>query len=236
MHRNQLAAAIAAIACSPAWAQTIPTTAADAPTVKLTGGISYGLGVRTSNPAPELLFVNNAGPAGLSTTNTAGRNQDDGNMNYRKGDVFTNVLTGFVDLGLAQGPFSALARVQGWYDRELASGGVPWGHSPNGFKEGAPLSDSAARPRGKFGNVIVSDLWVRNRFHAGEVPIDVTAGNQYIGWRGNGLLPGAVASIDPSDTMARNRPGVFAEETLIPLPAVRARLKAAHRCLVGAKA
>ena len=146
-------------------------------------------------------------------------------MNYRKGDVFTNVLTAFADLNVEQGTFSALVRAQAWYDHELQSGSVPWGHSPNGFQAGAPLSDAHARPRGKFGNVIVSEVWVRNRFDAGDVPVDVSAGQQTIGWRGNGLLPGAMATIDPVDAMARSRPGSFAEQANIPIPALRVSFK-----------
>jgi Protein of unknown function (DUF1302) len=223
--KNKLAAALATMYCASGWAQTNQPGVQVGPTVKVTGGASYGLGVRLSDPAPTLLFGNNARQSDLSTTNTAGRNQDDGNMNYRKGDLYANLATAFVDLRLATGSFSGLMRAQAWYDQELKSGGVPWGHSPNGFQAGAPLSDARARPRGKFANAILSEVWVRNRFEVSDVPVDITAGNQTIGWRGNGLLPGSMAGIDPADAMGRNRPGAFAEQTTIPFPAIRASFK-----------
>ncbi len=198
---------------------------AQAPGVKISGGVSYGVGIRAQDPNPDLLFVNNAPAAGLASTNTAGRNQDDGNMNYRKGDVFSNVVKGFLDLQPNSGRFDGLVRLQGWHDFELADGTTPWGHTANEFRTDIPLSDAGARSRGKFSNAVVSDAWVRGRFDPG-LPVTVTLGQQVIGWRGRGLVPGMMAGIDPADFIARSRPGAFAEEGTIPIPALRATTKA----------
>ncbi len=218
-------AVLAAAGCTGlSWAQA---PAAPPPPFKISGGLSYGVGVRASEPSPDLLFVNNAPLVGLSSANASGRNQDDGDMNYRKGDVFSHVVKGFADLGLARGAFSALVRVQGWHDIELADGKLPWGHTANGLAADQPLSDAGARARGKFSNIVLSDAWVRGRFHAGTVPVTVTLGQLGIGWRGMGLAPGPMAVLDPADFVARSRPGAFAEEGSIPVPALRAAFKTA---------
>lgn len=206
---------------------TSSAQAPSAPTaqVKISGGLSYGIGVRASEPSPDLLFANNAPLVGLTSPNPAGRNQDDGNMNYRKGDLFSNVLKGFADLSVTHGNYSGLVRVHAWHDIELADGKLPWGHTANGLTPDKPLSDAGARARGKFSNIVLSDAWVRGRLRAVGIPVTVTAGQQGIGWRGMGLMPGPLAVLDPADLVARSRPGAFAEEGSIPVPALRAAFK-----------
>jgi hypothetical protein len=223
--RKPLLAAIAAATCGAGWAQTGTGATPGAPSIKISGGVSYGIGVRTSDPDPALLYSNNATAVGLSSTNPAGRNQDDGNLNYRKGDVFANVVTGFVDLTANQGAFSGLVRVQGWHDWELDSGAVPFGNSVNGYAANQPLSDAEARPRGKFSNIILSEAWVRGRFAPGGLPLTLTAGNQTLGWRGQGMAPGPMSVLDPIDLVALTRPGSFPEQRGIPIPALRATLQ-----------
>lgn len=190
--------------------------------VRIEGGVSYGVGVRAQDPTPDLLYVHNAAAAGLASANTTGRNQDDGNLNYRKGDVYSHVVKGFADLKPHSGRFDGLLRVQAWHDFELSDGSTPWGHTVNGFRTDAPLSDAGARSRGEFSNAVLSDFWLRGRFHAGEQPVAVTLGRQVIGWRGRGLAPGPLAAIDPADFIARTRPGAFAQEGTLALPALRA--------------
>lgn len=217
---TQLCVALMAAASGQAFAQATPPDAA--PTVKLSGGLAYGAGIRASEPDPSLLFTNNAPLAGLSSTNTGGRNQDDGNMNFRKGDVFTHAAKAFADLDLAHGNLSAQLRVLGWHDFRLADGDVPWGHTPNGLRPDAPLSDAGARERGKFSNIVLSNAWVRWRARPMDTPVALTLGQQRIGWRGQGISPGPLAVLDPVDFTAQARPGSFPEESSIPVPALRA--------------
>jgi hypothetical protein len=216
----RVAGAVAALACGSALAQQQDAKPAGS-LLKINGGVSYGVGARATDPDFDLIQTKNAAAVGWISTNNGGRNQDDGKLNYGKNDVFTNVVTGFVDVAAERGPISGLVRIQGWHDFELKDGGVPWGHTPNGFVAGQPLSDASARQRGKFSNVIVSEAWLRGRFDAAGAPVTLTFGNQSIGWRGNGLVAGPMAVIDPADFTARNRPGGFAEQGSIPITALR---------------
>jgi hypothetical protein len=220
------AALLLALACAGAHAQQAAQPAPQPP-VKLSGGIGWGIGVRTSDPRPDLLFVNNAPAVGLASPNSAGRNQDDGNLNYGKGDVFSHVVKGFADLDLRQGALSGKVRVQAWHDAQLADGSVPWGHTANGFAADAPLSDAGARPRGKFSNAVFGEAWLRREVRVAGAPLTVTFGQQHLGWRGFGLAPGPMAVLDPADFVARARPGAFPEEGSIPIPAVRGTWKSA---------
>lgn len=224
--QQKIAAAVALLTCGAASAQVAQRPDAPAP-FRITGGVSYGVGVRTSDPDTSLLMVNNARSVGLVSTNPAGRNQDDGNLNYREGHVFSNALNAFADFQLSQGPISALVRLQGWHDFELKDGGVPFGHAPNGYQPGAPLSDSGARARAKFSNALISTAFVRGNVNVADLPVTVTFGNQNIGWRGYGIAPGPMSVLDPVDLSARARAGSFQEMGTIPFPAIRSSAKLA---------
>lgn len=228
LSRSATTCAIALLAAHAGHAAETGGAAAGEWKAGVRGGVSYGIGVRTSNPDPELLFVNNAPQVGLSSPNTAGRNQDDGNLNFRKGDVYSNVAKGFADLTMERKGLRALVRVQAWYDFRLEDGGVPWGHTPNGLAPDQPLSDDGARARGKFANAIFSNVQLAADFAPGGRPLTAIVGLQNIGWRGMGLLPGPLAVLDPLDAPARARPGAFAEEGSIPVPALRLRFKPAE--------
>lgn len=226
--QQQLAAAIALLTCGTAIAQGAPKADTPPPAFRISGGISYGVGARTSDPDTSLLMINNARSVGLVSANPAGRNQDDGDLNYRKGDIFSNGVSAFADFNLAHGPLSALVRVQAWHDFELKDGGVPFGHVPNGYQPGAHLSDGGARARAKFSNALVSTALLRANLSVAEVPVSVSLGNQNIGWRGYGLAPGPMTAVDPVDLAARSRAGAFPEMGVIPFPAIRSAFKLAN--------
>lgn len=223
--QTKIAAVIALLSTGTAFAQVEQRPAPLSPTLRMTGGVAYGIGVRTSEPDTSLLMINNARAVGLVSTNPAGRNQDDGNLNYRRGDVFSNALSGFADFHWGTDRLSALVRVQGWHDFELKDGGVPFGHVPNGYTAGEPLSDSGASSRGKFSNVIISTAVVNAKVDVANLPVSVTLGNQNIGWRGYGITPGPMSVLDPIDFAARARAGSFPEMGLVPFPAIRSSFK-----------
>jgi hypothetical protein len=51
--------------------------------VSISGAISAGTAIRTRSPDPALISAVNGAAAGLPATSPAGRNQEDGNLNYR---------------------------------------------------------------------------------------------------------------------------------------------------------
>ena len=190
---------------------------------QVSGAISAGAGIRLQDP--ELSFVDgrNSAVVGSPTANRTGRNADDGNLNYRKGDIYSAPVKASVDLAFAQGPWSIRARGQAWNDWALHQS-VPFGHSPNGYQANAPLTDAGARARAKFENIILANASVAHSFGIGTSQGRAELGLINLGWQG--VSPsGALAELDPVDLPARNRPGAVAEEWRIAMPAVKVTLR-----------
>ena len=63
---------------------------------------------------------------------TTGRDQDDGNLNFDKGDPVSQVVNGYLSMGYSAGAFGARASAKAWYDYVYANADHPWGNIPNG--------------------------------------------------------------------------------------------------------
>lgn len=191
---------------------------------KITGGVSYGIGMRTDDRDQKLVDKRNAKTIGWNIYNNLGRNSDDSNLNYDKGDVFTNVITGFVNIAITSGEVKGNLRFQAWNDLSLNYHDVPFGNVPNSYQVDNPLKDSGSRRRGKFDNVDLSNAYLSTSLNSVGLSGTISGGYQNIGWRGYSLNGGSLAALDPIDFPARNRPGVFNEETLIPVPSVKLKI------------
>ncbi len=196
----------------------------DGTKVKVTGGVSYGIGIRTDDRDLTLIQNKNAARAGLTSTNAQGRNGDDGNVNYAKGDTFSNVIKGFADFTVTRGEVEGVVRLQAWNDLNLNNNNVPHGSNANGYVANTPLSDSGAPARAKFDNAIISNAYIGTKINPMDMKGNVSLGYQNIGWRGNSITGGSLALLDPLDLAARARPGAFNEETLIPVPSIKLSL------------
>lgn len=192
--------------------------------VKVTGGISYGIGIRADDRDLSLIHGPNAARAGITSGNAQGRNGDDGNVNYAKGDTFSNVIKGFADFNITHGETEGVVRLQAWNDLNLNNNNVPHGSNANGYIPNTPLSDSGAPARAKFDNVIVSNAYIGTKVSPMDMKGKISLGYQNIGWRGNSITGGSLAQLDPIDLAARARPGAFNEETLIPVPSIKLSL------------
>ena len=104
--------------------------------LSVNGSVFFGTAVRTVNQDSELLpNVNSSlvGITGNAVTASAGRNQDDGNLNFHRGDQVATVLKGYLTLAYKWRDYGALASAKAWYDYALAQSGHPWGNVPNGY-------------------------------------------------------------------------------------------------------
>ena len=137
------------------------------------GSVTAGTAYRTVSQDTDLLpNVNSSqvGITGTAITPTTGRNQDDGNLNFSKGDPVSQVVNGYLSLEYKSGDYGGLASAKAWYDYALEKAGRPWGNIPNGYAPNAPLSDAGAQPRTRFSGVALDNLYVerpqRHRRHA----------------------------------------------------------------------
>ena len=96
--------------------------------------ISYGISIRGEDPEARLIGRGNGGIGWIGA-------DDDGNLNWGSGDVFSNIVKGTSEIGIDNGQFGAFGRIKYWYDFELENGGQPHGHGPNKYVAGAELND-----------------------------------------------------------------------------------------------
>lgn len=130
---------------------------------------------------------------------------DDGNLNYKKGDIVSAVLKGTHELGLKEeGNWAALGRFT-WSSDFRAD------HTRR-----TPLDDEAKKAVNA--NVTLLDLWVSKQFQLGDNAAKLKFGNQVISWGEDIFIIGGVNSINALDLRKIHIPGVQLKEIFIPAP------------------
>jgi hypothetical protein len=172
--------------------------------------ITYGISWRGESIDPALVGVGNGGTGPAILT-------DDGNLNFDKGDIFSNIIKGTSEIQIDNGQFGAFGRIKYWHDFELANGGMPHGHSPNDYVPGDKLNDDDFARFAKFSGLALLDLFAYGAFELGDKPLDVRLGNQVVNW-GEATFIQGVNILNPIDVSAFRRPGAEIKEGLLPLP------------------
>ena len=213
------------ITASSSWADDTKIPIGDA-TLTAKGAMTIGTAIRTDDPDPALYSSLNSKVIGLPSTafGSNDRNNDDANLNYKKGQPVSSVVKGFVDLDLQWRNFGVFVRGKAWYDYTLSEQGVAWGNIPNGYVPGAPLSDNGLNPLAKFSGAAFSDAYVYGKFNPAGMKLEVKAGNLTIPWGISNSFGGGLLSINAIDIPATIRPGDLPEENLIPSPGIFTRL------------
>ncbi|MDO9598021.1 MAG: DUF1302 domain-containing protein [Azoarcus sp.] len=180
--------------------------------------VSYGLMARTSSAGCKTIG-NDSGGCNNGTNNDLSRvynltdgtgyanadfnytNFDDGNLNYKKGDIVSAVLKGTHDLALKYpGGWSALARVT-WFNDSQARD-----------TRRTDVDNAAA------GEVTLLDAWVAKSFSIGEQYGKLKFGNQVISWGEDIFILGGVNQINAIDLQKFHVPGTQLKEIFIPAP------------------
>ena len=171
--------------------------------------ISYGISWRGESRDPALVGVGNGGTAPAILT-------DDGNLNFDKGDIFSNIIKGTSEIQIDNGQFGGFGRIKYWYDFELMNGGKPHGHSNNNFVPGDKLDDSDFDKFAQFSGLALLDLFIYGSFDLGEMPLDIRLGRQVVNW-GEATFIQGVNILNPIDVSAFRRPGAEIKEGLLPV-------------------
>jgi len=197
--------------------------------LRVKGSVTLGAAYRTTAQDTSLLPNNNSslvGIPGTAITASAGRNQDDGNLNFNKGNAVSQVLNAYVSAEYTSGDYGALGSAKAWYDYALANATHPWGSFPNGYAPDARLSDEGAQPRSRFKGVAIDNLYVFGHNRLDSASLDWKVGWQKLDWGNRFVVLGGLRDLNPIDLPALTRPGVLQreQETRIPVPQLYARL------------
>jgi len=202
------------LASAPAWAVE----------TKLSGRLNVGGAWRTEAQDPQLLTGINAAAIGLSGFGSGG-NADDGNMNYRRGDLASLALKAYLDIELRQGPWSGLVRVKAWRDEGLENRRRPWGNVINGYQPNAPLGDAGAARLSRFSGVALGEAWLQYAGQKDKLRYSVRLGQQSLAWGERSITPGGLEALNPKDMPATMRPGAVPQEARVALPMLFARIE-----------
>jgi hypothetical protein len=190
---------------------------------------SVGTSIRAKDADTTLIMPGNGGTGGTTATPSTGHGaQDDGNLNFQKGDAFSTIAKLIGEVDLKKDNYGLFVRAKAWHDYQLASQGVAKGSSANGYTPGAELNDSSFDSLSKFSGVALLDAYVSmNTFVANDKPLTVKVGNQVVNW-GESLFISGINQFNAFDISAARKPGTQIKEILLPIPQISFNLGVAE--------
>ncbi|MFN7835709.1 MAG: DUF1302 domain-containing protein [Burkholderiaceae bacterium] len=157
--------------------------------------ISYGALWRAQSRDPANVGITNGGTA-------RSVNDDDGNLNYGRGDLVSSLVKATHDLDLSYRNYGFFGRVLYFYDDAVArKDGLP--------PEAHQRLDSDIR---------LLDAYARGRWDLGGRALNARLGNQVVSWGESTFIPNGINSINPVDVARLRAPGSEVKEGLLPVP------------------
>jgi hypothetical protein len=202
MSRNAFVIAVIALMCAGT-AHAFQFQASDSVKGSLDMQLTLGAGMRLLNPNPGML-----GDPRFGGTNTAQwSNGDDGDLNYKRGDLFSTYLKFTPEL-LLKFPdnYKFMARGTALYDFKATD------------TRRTDLADEARDQVAR--DVRILDLWVSKDMNIGSQRARVRVGNQVISWGESIFAIGGINSTNALDFQKFTTPGTQIKEAVIPAPIV----------------
>ncbi|QKZ05008.1 DUF1302 domain-containing protein [Pseudomonas eucalypticola] len=162
--------------------------------------LSIGASWSTQSPSQKLIGSANGGH-GFTQTN------DDGRLNFDKGETFSKIFKGIHDLELKYDNMGVFTRVKYWYDFELQD-------ENQDFKN---VSNDGRQEAAKSSGIELLDAFAYYNYQIDEKPGSVRLGKQVVSWGESTFIGNSINSINPIDVSAFRRPGAEIKEGLIPV-------------------
>ena len=215
-------AALAGLAATALPAQAVRSTTESGTEIDFSSTLSFGLQVRLGKPLRDTIGNDNGGavPVGAplgSLLNGPGNdgaanpdfnflNGDDGNLNYKRGDITSAALKGTHEFGLkTTDGWRALARATWVVDGRA------------GHTQRTELSSEAERIAVR--NFTMLDAWVSKDFKwLDNRTATVRLGNQVLSWGEDIFFIGGINQINAFDLRKLHTPGTQVKEILRPAP------------------
>lgn len=163
--------------------------------------VSYGVSYRMEGQDKKLIARANGGTG----DNSALINSDDGNLNFKKGDLFSEVVKVVSELDLRyQEQYGVFVRGRAFYDFELK----------DDDRRHRQISNRGLDEAGS--SVDLLDAFVYGSWSVGERALNARLGRQVINW-GEGLFyQNGIGSTNPVDINALRAPGSEIKEAYMP--------------------
>lgn len=187
--------------------------------------VSAGVGIRVEERNCKLIFVGNSG----CNPNPAFSNADDGNLNFGKGRVYSNLYKATVDVVADWKNYGAFFRGSVFYD--LVNQEI----NP----ERTPLAREARYRESAIESGVVGmgyrllDAYGYGDWAPGGHPVHVRIGNQVINWGESVFFQGGINSNLIFEVSKLRSPGAEVKEGFLPAPAVRVSAELFQRDGIG---
>jgi hypothetical protein len=159
--------------------------------------ISAGGLWRMTGRDPGLIGIANGG-----TARTV--NGDDGNLNYRNGELVSSLVKGTHEFELKYNNWGLFTRGSWYYDQ-----------AADDKAELGPKAHSRLK-----GDVVLLDAYAYGRFDLGGMKSAVRVGNQVVSWGESTFIANSINSINPVDVSKLRAPGSELKEAFIPTPMI----------------
>jgi len=150
------------------------------------------------------------GSGGLQRSNNA----DDGNLNYKGGELASFLVKANHDLQLTYKDAGAFVRA--FYFNDFVN--------TNGTRSRTALNDQALDIVGKDFDLL--DAYVYLKGNLGDMPARISIGRQVLSWGESTFIPNGINSVNPIDVAKLRTPGSELKEALRPLNMISASLSA----------
>ncbi|MBA1239394.1 DUF1302 domain-containing protein [Pseudomonas kunmingensis] len=140
---------------------------------------------------------------GEASSNT----NDDGRLNFKKGETFSKIFKGLHDLELRYGDSGVFLRGKYWYDFELK----------DESRSLYDIRDDNRKQAAQSSGAQLLDAFVYHNYVIAGQPGTARLGKQVVSWGESTFIGNGLNSINPVDVAAFRRPGAEIKEGLIPV-------------------
>ena len=162
--------------------------------------LSVGASWSVRGADPDFIGTRNGGKASSQTN-------DDGRLNFKKGETFSKIFKGIHDLELKYGDTGVFIRGKYWYDFE----------TKDESRLLYDIDDSNRKTAAQASGAEILDAFIYHNYSLGSMPGSVRVGKQVVSWGESTFIQNSINSINPVDAAAFRRPGAEIKEGLIPV-------------------
>lgn len=137
-------------------------------------------------------------------------NSDDGNLNFAKGDTYSESIKGSTDFLIQGDTFGAFARARYYYDFVLEDENF----ASDGINPPRQLSKDG---KDNASGIELMDAYIFGDFYLGDMPLSVKLGKQVVSWGESTFIINGINVINPVDLPAFRAPGSEIKDALLPV-------------------
>lgn len=161
--------------------------------------------------------ISNLYGSGVVPDGAWSNNSDDGNLNFNKGDFFSQVVKGVHELDMTHedGDFGLFARGLWYYDRVLMDKELRF-RDLDTYPEGAYAAGNTTARKEQGYDARMLDVYAWANFELGDSIMQVRLGEQVVSWGESTFIQHSLSEANAVDLRTLRNPGAELKEAFIP--------------------